>query len=222
MANDGTPPAGWHPDPTGRNELRYWDGTAWTDNASTAGQQRTDPVVGPPGSMATGGPPTATYAATNVATATAPITLYRVCPHCRVQSQTAAASCPNCGKSFAVRKKWPWVVGAIALVMVVGFVGCVALVGTAINEVGKSLSAEQARHAISKTQYDAVTIGTSRADVINQLGKEPQNAQEFENKGVLQDKITSGCIYYNRRGGGFGDAFQFCFTNGTLSSKASY
>lgn len=218
MSNGGMQPAGWHPDPTGRNELRYWDGAAWTNYASTAGQQRTDPVAGPPGSMATGAP----TPATNVATATAAITPYKVCPHCRAQSQTAAASCPSCGKSYAVRKKWPWLVGAIALVMVVGFVGCIALVGTAINEVGKSLSAEQARHAISKQQFDAVTIGASRADVINQLGKQPQNAQEFENKGVLQDKITSGCVYYNRKGGGFGDAFQFCFTNGALSSKASY
>jgi hypothetical protein len=27
-------PAGWYPDPTGRFELRYWDGTAWTDHGA--------------------------------------------------------------------------------------------------------------------------------------------------------------------------------------------
>ncbi len=59
MANGGTPPAGWQQDPTGRNELRYWDGTAWTDNASTAGKALTDPVDGPSGSVATGGAATA-------------------------------------------------------------------------------------------------------------------------------------------------------------------
>ena len=41
-------PAGWHPDPTGRFEHRYWDGTAWTDNVSVAGQMHHDPVVTPP------------------------------------------------------------------------------------------------------------------------------------------------------------------------------
>ena len=25
-------PAGWLPDPTGQHELRYWDGTEWTDS----------------------------------------------------------------------------------------------------------------------------------------------------------------------------------------------
>jgi hypothetical protein len=31
-------PAGWHPDPHGRHELRYWDGTQWTQHVSTGGQ----------------------------------------------------------------------------------------------------------------------------------------------------------------------------------------
>ncbi len=41
-----TTPANWYPDPNGRAELRYWDGTAWTDHVSTGGQQSTDPVGG--------------------------------------------------------------------------------------------------------------------------------------------------------------------------------
>lgn len=39
-----TTPANWYPDPTGRHELRYWNGSAWTDHVSTNGQQATDPV----------------------------------------------------------------------------------------------------------------------------------------------------------------------------------
>lgn len=38
-------PAGWYADPSGRYELRYWDGTAWTEHVSRAGQQFTDPPV---------------------------------------------------------------------------------------------------------------------------------------------------------------------------------
>jgi hypothetical protein len=38
-------PAGWYADPAGRFELRYWDGTTWTEHVSRAGQQFTDPPV---------------------------------------------------------------------------------------------------------------------------------------------------------------------------------
>lgn len=40
-------PANWHPDPTGRHELRYWDGAAWTDHVSDQGVTGTDPVDTP-------------------------------------------------------------------------------------------------------------------------------------------------------------------------------
>jgi hypothetical protein len=40
-----TTPAGWYPDPSGRFELRYWDGVAWTEHVSRGGQQSTDPPV---------------------------------------------------------------------------------------------------------------------------------------------------------------------------------
>jgi Domain of unknown function (DUF4328)/Protein of unknown function (DUF2510) len=39
-----TSPAAWHPDPTGRNDHRYWDGTRWTEHVSRGGRQMEDPV----------------------------------------------------------------------------------------------------------------------------------------------------------------------------------
>jgi hypothetical protein len=39
-----TTPPGWQPDPTGRNQYRYWDGNAWSAHVSNAGVQATDPV----------------------------------------------------------------------------------------------------------------------------------------------------------------------------------
>lgn len=36
--------AAWHPDPTGRHELRYWDGSQWTDHVSDQGVQSTNPL----------------------------------------------------------------------------------------------------------------------------------------------------------------------------------
>jgi len=44
-AAESTVPAGWYADPSGRFELRYWDGGAWTEHVSRAGQQFTDPPV---------------------------------------------------------------------------------------------------------------------------------------------------------------------------------
>lgn len=37
-------PAAWHPDPRGRHQLRYYDGTRWTEHVSTNGVQSIDPV----------------------------------------------------------------------------------------------------------------------------------------------------------------------------------
>lgn len=36
--------AGWHGDPTGRNEARYWDGAAWTTQVRTDGVKSNDPL----------------------------------------------------------------------------------------------------------------------------------------------------------------------------------
>jgi hypothetical protein len=39
------PPGGqWSPDPRGRHQLRWWDGTRWTDQVSTDGVPTTDSV----------------------------------------------------------------------------------------------------------------------------------------------------------------------------------
>jgi hypothetical protein len=37
-------PAGWNPDPSGRHEQRYWNGTGWTDDVSDAGVAAKDPM----------------------------------------------------------------------------------------------------------------------------------------------------------------------------------
>jgi Septum formation/Protein of unknown function (DUF2510) len=50
---------GWNPDPTGRHEYRYWDGSTWTDDVSDNGVTSVDPVSAP---VATGpGAPTAPF-----------------------------------------------------------------------------------------------------------------------------------------------------------------
>ena len=36
-------PANWYKDPSGRFELRYWNGSAWTEHVSSGGSQSIDP-----------------------------------------------------------------------------------------------------------------------------------------------------------------------------------
>ncbi|MCU1346223.1 MAG: hypothetical protein JWL70_2489 [Acidimicrobiia bacterium] len=40
-----TTPAGWYPDPSGRFEMRYWDGNGWTEHVARGGQEFTVPPV---------------------------------------------------------------------------------------------------------------------------------------------------------------------------------
>jgi hypothetical protein len=46
VSDTANPNPDWYPDPTGRYEQRYWDGSQWTEHVSSAGQQRSDPLPG--------------------------------------------------------------------------------------------------------------------------------------------------------------------------------
>jgi hypothetical protein len=41
-ATGGLPAAAWYPDPRGGHELRYWDGTAWTDHVADGDRTSVD------------------------------------------------------------------------------------------------------------------------------------------------------------------------------------
>jgi hypothetical protein len=49
------PPPTWAADPSGRHQLRYWDGRAWTESVSDGGQPSTDPMVAGHANESTGG-----------------------------------------------------------------------------------------------------------------------------------------------------------------------
>jgi hypothetical protein len=40
----GRPPPAWHPDPSGRHQLRYWGGRGWTEHVSDNGTTARDPL----------------------------------------------------------------------------------------------------------------------------------------------------------------------------------
>jgi hypothetical protein len=57
-------PAAWHPDPLGRHEHRYWDGTRWTEHVADGGRSGHDPIdAAPTDSSADAGQPATTAAA---------------------------------------------------------------------------------------------------------------------------------------------------------------
>ena len=146
----------------------------------------------------------------------------KVCPRCGAMAQTTSKKCPNCGKSYKRRTLLKVFLG-LSLAGLVFIVACSALVLSAAEEVGKELDAQQAEHAITPAQFDALKLGASEDSVIRTLGKEPEDRQDFESVGVLDDEPSnSTCIYYNRAGGTFGDVYQLCFDNGRLQSKNAY
>lgn len=59
--NGTTAHPGWYPDPIGRHEYRYWDGTTWTEQVADHGATGTDPLDAMP-------PPTPTPAPTPAVT----------------------------------------------------------------------------------------------------------------------------------------------------------
>src|SRR4051812_41725399 len=54
MSDTGAHPANWYPDPAGRHELRYFDGSQWTDHVSSNGRQSVDPMAPSPAPVTAG------------------------------------------------------------------------------------------------------------------------------------------------------------------------
>ena len=75
-------------------------------------------------------------------------------------------------------------------------------------------------HSITDGAYRATTIGGSLTSVKAYLG-EPESVQRHEYGNGSGGTSTSSCIYYSDLNGNTG-VYQFCFDNGTLTSKAKY
>ncbi|MGH3499838.1 MAG: hypothetical protein ACRDQA_02875 [Nocardioidaceae bacterium] len=108
---------------------------------------------------------------------------------------------------------------ALCAFSLVAVVGIVVLLGLGANEVSKQMDAEQAKSSISKKQFRSLDMGTQKKVIMNRFG-EPTDKQKMEQAGLNKNEtFKSSCIYYNRKGGEFLEAYQLCFNNGDLSSK---
>jgi len=232
----------WRPDPSGRYEFRYWDGTKWTERVAGSPPPVQEPSRG-----------TVSVVAER---AVAPTVQgeWRPDPsghhqfrywdgtrwtgYVSDQGQQATELYDGTVATAGVSATSPGVQGAAPptvvvkkghgclwalLVVAVLVVAGVVLFGLAVNNAVESLNAEQAKHAITKTQFDAVQLGISHTALESQLGMPPEDTQEFVTKGVLsQQDLTSSCVYYNQAGQSFGSRFQFCFDGDSLRSKNAY
>jgi hypothetical protein len=195
---------------------RYWDGESWTGYVAGqgGGAPFTDhlqpgesyPPPGIPHAPPVQGQSTAVAVVPEIVEAAPPQTA----PH---QVIVHVVQPPR-------KRRWPWVL----LGLFVLFGGCTAIVSSAFKHAVDQLNAEQRQHAITQAQFDSVSIGTSKDDVVNQLGKQPEDAQQFVSKGVFNEgDVKSSCIYYNQVGQSFGSRYQFCFDNNDdLDSKNAY
>jgi hypothetical protein len=101
--------AGWLPDPTGKHEYRFWDGSEWTEDVSDGGQVGRDSLAPPPPNLAVSE---------------------------SLTSSPSRSSAPGSDNQSQSRRRPPVVARALAVVavVVVGAVVAVALVGSGSGE----------------------------------------------------------------------------------------
>ena len=79
-------------------------------------------------------------------------------------------------------------------VVLVGFSGGAAFAGGLLLDEPGRFAGVAVLHGT--LPFDAVQLGITRADLEAQLGKPPQNVQEFVREGVLDEgEINSSCVY---------------------------
>jgi hypothetical protein len=143
----------------------------------------------------------------------------KVCPHCGVSAQTTEPKCPSCGKGYKKRTALKVFVGLTVAGLVL-IVGCTALFIGGVDNAVDELDAEQAKHAITRAEYNELEIGMTQQEVISTLGKQPEDRQRFQSESYLDEEPSnSSCIYYNQADGEFLDSYQLCFDDGILTSK---
>lgn len=107
----------------------------------------------------------------------------------------------------------------VAGVLVGGFF---AIRGGAGEDVLQTLQTQQIANSITDQQFASIELGSSRKTIEETLG-EPVGAREVRDARIRKrEPRHSSCIYYNKRGGSFGEVFQLCFREGKLKRKKKF
>jgi hypothetical protein len=140
---------GWQPDPTGRHDYRYWDGSRWTDDVSDAGATSVDPIGG--------GPPPPTEVQPHVPEYGQPYQPYDGGPS--HMGPSSGGSGPSTGLLVAL--------GLVVLVLVGGIV-FVLLSGSDDDDDDDTASSSTSA-STTTTEATTTTTGISSEEVVDQF-----------------------------------------------------
>jgi type II secretory pathway pseudopilin PulG len=204
-------PAAWLPDPHGEGELRWWNGSKWTDHVhgpASASEdegngdgssdkqptqetypvdQTIDAAVAPEAATQVGpeSPTEATNAhALKAAIDADPGSVVRVCPKCSAQGLTSGDHCPHCGASYT-RRKGRLRGASRRAKLIVGGVVAVLLIGGSVTGV------------LLKLQHDndvAATHKQQRQEAQRQAAAQTQAQQAIDQANQEKRTLRAGIV----------------------------
>jgi hypothetical protein len=185
--NQGNPPPNWYPDPRGEGELRYWDGSQWTEHTHS-GQAASAPapaapppsVAPPPQSAAPSAPTAAGYQPTQADYSPQPQQGGYQQPQGGYQQPGGyGPGGPGGGPatgSGGGRGNLPLIIGGILAVIVIAAVAVIALSGGSSGPTEKDKVNKAAKEAIvSKDPATCRTLATQNY-LQNATGESGQKA----------------------------------------------
>jgi len=125
-----------------------------------------------------------------------------------------------------LRPKWPWFVigGALVAALVAVIVVLVATFLVAVDAVDdifdfehlEELVEQSEERSITREQFDALQLGSTRAQVAAFLGVPPVDRAAFTGAGL---DVSAGCEYYGVSGGWWQGGYELCYEQGLLAVK---
>ncbi|MEO7428515.1 MAG: DUF2510 domain-containing protein [Acidimicrobiales bacterium] len=191
--------SGWQPDPTGRFEHRYWDGSAWTDHVSNAGVATTDAFTASPSDAAAGAPDSVDDApgwgdptATQPTPAADPTSVWPAAPPPPGITPPLGAGSGALAAASAGSKKG-FLIGGIALVAVAAVVAGLLLMGGGGNGDGSTGSTDTTAGSIGSGGELPADFEQQLADVYeNSMGLPRDKARCLAGK--ISDAVKSGTL----------------------------
>jgi hypothetical protein len=160
--NQGNPPANWYPDPKGEAELRYWDGTQWTEHTHSSQTVAQPAPAAPPPSAAP--PPQSPPPAAADATAPGTQPAYQ-------QPQQPGYATPPPGPGGGLGSRLPLIIGAVLAVVAVGVILVLVLGGGDDGPTEEDKVNEAAEEIITTTEASACTELATREFVQKLTGE---------------------------------------------------